>query len=70
MYRVEFEMPLGNPRGCLQETSCGMRLDFWRDVEPRNLYLEIISIQELCTVGMNKIILESIMRAEKMPSWS
>lgn len=54
MYVVELEMTLGNARGCIQDISCDIRLDFWREVESRNLYLEFISIWELCTVSMNK----------------
>ena len=44
IYRVEFEMPLGNPRGCSQEINYDIRLDFWRELGSRNLYLEIISV--------------------------
>lgn len=47
-------MTLGNARGCIQDISCDIRLDFWREVESRNLYLEFIIIWELCTVSMNK----------------
>lgn len=37
IYHAEFKMPLGNPRGCIQETSCDKRLDLWREVGSRNL---------------------------------
>lgn len=30
-------------------------MDFWSELGSRNLYLEIISVQELCNVGMNKV---------------
>lgn len=55
MYHVEFEMTLEHLRRCIQETSCDIGLDFLERVRSRNLYFEIISMQDLCNVGMNEV---------------
>lgn len=55
MYHVEFEVTLKHPRGCIQETSCDIGLDFFERVGSRNLYLEFISMWDLCNVGMNEV---------------
>lgn len=55
MYHVEFEMTLKYPKGYTQETSCDIGLDFGERVGSRNLYLEFISMWDLCKVDMNEV---------------
>lgn len=42
MHHVEFEIPLGHPRGCIQETSCDIGLDLWKEWDP-GIYREQLS---------------------------